>query len=56
MSENQNDPHRGIPPGTPRWVKAMIILFIVLIIIIVIMHLTGNSFGGHNMSFTTDWL
>jgi hypothetical protein len=35
--------------GAPLWVKALVIAFVALIIFIVVLHLTGNSFGGHGM-------
>lgn len=49
------DPNDGGQPGrrpvtgTPLWVKALVIAFVALIILIIILHLTGNSFGGHAM-------
>jgi hypothetical protein len=56
MSQSQTDPNRGIPPSTPEWVKVLVILFIALIILVIILHLSGYDFGGHHMSFSTDWL
>ena len=56
MSQTQMGPKRGSPPGTPRWVKVLVILFIVLILLVVILHLTGNDFGGHHMSSMEYWL
>jgi hypothetical protein len=32
---------------TPRWVKIFGVVVIVLAVLMVILHLTGNSFGGH---------
>ncbi len=37
----------GSPPSAPRWVKVFGIIVIVLVLLIVILHLTGNSPGGH---------
>lgn len=31
----------------PRWVKGLLIIFIILFLMFVIMHLTGNGFGSH---------
>ena len=47
MTENQKDPGRGSPPETPRWVKVLIILFIVLVAAVVVLHIMGFGFGGH---------
>ena len=47
MSENQNAPSRGSPPGIPRWVKLFVIIFIAVILLVVILHLMGFGFGGH---------
>ena len=47
MSQTPVKPDRGSPPNTPRWVKVFVIIFIVLILAVVILHLTGNSLGGH---------
>jgi hypothetical protein len=49
MSEVQKTPGRGLPPGTPRWLKLFIIIFIVLVVVLVILHLMGFSFGGHSL-------
>jgi hypothetical protein len=48
MSQTHGGPDRGSPPSTPRWVKVFGIIVIVLLLLFVILHLTGNSFGGHN--------
>jgi len=56
MSQTQIGPNRGSPPGTPRWVKVLVILFIVLILLVVILHLTGSDFGGHHMSSMEYWV
>lgn len=37
--------------GAPRWVKAFVIVFVVLVLVFVILHLTGNSLGGHGSLF-----
>jgi len=42
-------PDRGSPPGTPRWVKVLVIIFIALILLFVILHLMGLGFGGHSL-------
>ena len=47
MSETHVGPDRGSPPSTPRWVKVSAIIVIVLVLLFVILHLTGNSLGGH---------
>ena len=41
MSENQKMPGRGAPPGTPRWVKAFVIILIALILLVIVVHLMG---------------
>ena len=41
MAENQKEPSRGLPPGMPRWVKLIIIVFIVLVAAVVVLHLMG---------------
>lgn len=51
MSNNRPDP--GSPPSTPRWVKILLIIFIVLILIFVILHLMGFGLGGHGMGSHT---
>ncbi len=40
-------PDRGSSTGTPRWVKVFGIIAILLVLLLVILHLTGNSLGGH---------
>ena len=47
MSQTPAKPDRGSPPGTPRWVKVLGIVFIVLVLVIVAVHLTGNNPFGH---------
>lgn len=37
----------GDDTRTPRWVKVFGGIVIVMILLIVILHLTGNSLGGH---------
>ncbi len=41
----------GLPPdagdSTPRWVKVFVIVALALVLLFVIVHLTGNSPGGH---------
>jgi len=56
MSQTQMGPNRGSPPGTPRWVKVLVIILIVLVLLVVILHLTGNDFGGHRMSSMEYWV
>ncbi len=41
------NPDRSLPPSTPRWVKVFGIIFLLLIVLVIILHLTGNSLGGH---------
>lgn len=52
MSEKQNAPGHGSPPGTPRWVKLFVIIFIGLILLVVVLHLMGFGFGSHGTSGT----
>ncbi|HEY9476354.1 MAG TPA: hypothetical protein VIS06_21200 [Mycobacteriales bacterium] len=40
-------PDRGAPGGAPRWVKVFGIIAITLVVVTVVLHLTGNSPGGH---------
>jgi hypothetical protein len=47
MSQTHVRPDRESPPSTPRWVKIFGIIALVLILLFVILHLTGNSPGGH---------
>ena len=47
MSQSPIKPDRLSPPGIPRWVKVLVILFIVIILIVIVLHLTGNNIGGH---------
>ena len=47
MSQTHKGPSRRSPPSTPRWVKVLGIIAIVLTLLFVILHLTGNSLGGH---------
>jgi hypothetical protein len=39
-------PHRGSPPGTPRWVKIFGIIAFVLVLLVVILMLAGVG-GDH---------
>lgn len=48
MTENQRTTGHGEPPGTPRWVKVFIIMFITLVLLVIILHLLGFGFGGHD--------
>lgn len=50
MTQTPLKPERGLPPGAPRWVKVLGIIFIALVLLFVILHLSGNGFGGHTMS------
>jgi hypothetical protein len=34
-------------PPTPRWVKVFGIVALALVVVFVILHLTGNTLGGH---------
>ena len=47
MAENQKEPRGGSPPGIPRWLKLIIIVFIVLVAAVVVLHLMGFGFGSH---------
>ncbi len=46
MSQSDEEPERGSPPSTPRWVKVSGMIVAVLVLLFVILHLTGNSLGG----------
>lgn len=47
MSQHPIRPDRSSTAGTPRWVKAFGVIILVLALLVVILHLTGNSLGGH---------
>ena len=34
----------------PRWVKAFGIAVLLVVLVIIVLHLTGNSFGNHNLT------
>ena len=51
MSQTPPDPES--PPGTPRWVKILVTIFIALIILFVILHLLGFGMGGHGLGSHT---
>ena len=51
MSNNRPDPNA--PPGTPRWVKIFVIVFIALVLLVIILHLMGFGMAGHGMSVQT---
>jgi hypothetical protein len=39
---------RGGPgPGTPGWVKIFGTIAAAVVVLVIVLHLTGNSFGGH---------
>jgi len=44
MAENQNDPRRSVPPGTPGWVKIFFLVIFLLVVIVVVVHLMGVRF------------
>lgn len=48
MSQTPAKPPRGSRPGTPRWVKVIVIIFGVLVLLLVTLHLSGFGFGGHS--------
>lgn len=50
---SNNRPHPTSPPGTPRWVKIFVIIFIVSLLIFVILHLMGFGLGGHGIDSHT---
>lgn len=50
MSQTHVKPGRGSTPSTPRWVYVFGIIALVLVLLFVILHLTGNSPGGHTPS------
>lgn len=52
MSEIRNTPGRGSPPSMPRWVKVLVVLFVVLVLFIIVLHLMGFRFGGHGADRT----
>jgi hypothetical protein len=37
----------AVLPGAPRWVRLFGIVGLVLVALFVVLHLTGNSLGGH---------
>jgi hypothetical protein len=43
--EATQDIHQRPYPGTPRWVKILVIVAILLILIFVVMHLAGGGMG-----------
>jgi len=47
MSHPSTKPDSGSPPGMPRWVKLLIIIFIVLVLLFVVLHLLGFGLGSH---------
>ncbi|HKQ05645.1 MAG TPA: hypothetical protein VJ464_10970 [Blastocatellia bacterium] len=47
MSQTHTGPDRGSDVGMPRWVKVFGIIAIVVVLLFIILHLTGNSLGGH---------
>jgi hypothetical protein len=47
MSQTHVRPDRGSTYSTPRWVKVFGIIVIILVLLFGILHLTGNSLGGH---------
>lgn len=53
MAENQRTPGGGTPPGTPRWVKVFMIVFIALVLLVIVLHILGFGFGGHGTGNNT---
>lgn len=50
-------PNRPSTTSTPRWVKVLVVIFIILVLLFVIMHFTGNGFGNHlRMSSIEPWV
>ena len=47
MSETPKRPNPASPPTTPRWVKIVVLTFIVLVLVVIILHLMGFGFGNH---------
>ncbi len=47
MSKTQAASERPSPPRIPRWVKIFGLIIIILILLFGVLHLTGNSLGGH---------
>ena len=47
MSETPKRPNPASPPATPRWVKIVVLTFIVLVLAVIILHLMGFGFGNH---------
>ena len=43
--KSMQDTHQRAYPGTPRWVKILVVLAILLIVLFVIMHLAGGGMG-----------
>lgn len=46
MSQTQAGSDRGLPTGTPRWVKVFGIIALALVLLFIILYLTGNNLGG----------
>jgi hypothetical protein len=59
MADSPRSGHAGDPPdprvgrtssaGAPRWVKVFGIVGLVLVVLFAVLHLTGNSLGGHDL-------
>ena len=41
------DPTPRHQTGAPRWVKVSAAIVLLVLLVVVVLHLTGNSFGGH---------
>ncbi|NGY61284.1 hypothetical protein G7043_20370 [Lentzea sp. NEAU-D13] len=41
------DPTPRGQTGVPRWVKVSAAIVLLLLLAVVVLHLAGNSFGGH---------
>jgi hypothetical protein len=46
-SEPDTPAGTGQPAGTPRWVKVLGLLVLLMVLLVAVLHLTGNSMGGH---------
>jgi cbb3-type cytochrome oxidase subunit 1 len=51
MAESHTRPDPGAPPGVPRWVKVLGIVFLVLVLVFVVLHLSGNGLGNLHGAF-----
>ena len=51
MAQSQTRLDPEAPPGMPRWVKVLGIVFLVLVLVVIVLHLTGNGLGNLHGAF-----